>query len=144
MNNEEKYTAMDFAKYMVNKCMCEKKPISNLQLQKILYYIQKTYLDLGNIAFEEDFEAWQFGPVIPSVYSYFCGFGGMPIRMLYEEEIDIYDKNIVDPIIENKRLLNPWDLVEETHEKGKAWDLIYKDGLGNYNIIPKELIKNKG
>lgn len=35
------YSAMEITKYIINKCTKEKHPISNLQLQKILYYIQK-------------------------------------------------------------------------------------------------------
>ena len=38
------YTAMDLAKYIVSKCYYDGCPISNLQLQKILYYIQKEFL----------------------------------------------------------------------------------------------------
>lgn len=39
----------------------EQHPISNLQLQKILYYVQKAFLQSGGIAFDDDIEAWQFG-----------------------------------------------------------------------------------
>ena len=48
------YTALDFAKYIVKKCIDDGHPISNLQLQKILYYIQKDFLRRGDIAFEDD------------------------------------------------------------------------------------------
>ena len=32
------YTAIDIAKYIVSYCSNKKQPISNLKLQKILYY----------------------------------------------------------------------------------------------------------
>lgn len=35
------YDALDIAKYIVDKCTVEKCPITNLQLQKILYFLQK-------------------------------------------------------------------------------------------------------
>ena len=38
------YTALDIAKYIIDKCTRENLAISNLQLQKILYYVQKTFL----------------------------------------------------------------------------------------------------
>ena len=55
------YTAIDLSKYIVSKCIRERQPVSNLQLQKILYYIQKDYLSRGDIAFSDDIEAWPCG-----------------------------------------------------------------------------------
>jgi uncharacterized phage-associated protein len=138
------YSALNIAKYTINKCTKDRCPISNLQLQKILYYIQREFLQQGTIAFPENIEAWQFGPVIPEVYKQYCGFGALPIRMKYVIVIRSNDENIINPIIEKKRMLNPWDMVSDTHSPGKAWDLIYNSGLGDHQIIPKELIKNKG
>lgn len=37
------YSALEIAKYVVNKCTVDRHPISNLQLQKILYYIQRSF-----------------------------------------------------------------------------------------------------
>ena len=61
-------------------------------------------------------------------------------------EVDISDKDVsrIDPIVEIKRSLNPWDMVEDTHMDGKAWAEIYNNGLGNHRIIPKDLIRRKG
>jgi len=53
------YQATDIAKYIINKCTIEKHAISNLQLQEILYYIQKKFLEIELKAFEDDFEACQ-------------------------------------------------------------------------------------
>ena len=138
------YSALNIAKYIIDKCTKDRVPISNLQLQKILYYIQREFLQQGAMAFSEDIEAWQFGPVVPEVYKQYCGFGALPIRMRYVVTIQSSDKNIINPIIEKKRILNPWDMVSDTHSSGKAWDLIYRGGLGDHQIIPRELIRNKG
>lgn len=138
------YSALNIAKYIIDKCTNDKCPISNLQLQKILYYIQREFLQQGAKAFSEEIEAWQFGPVVPEVYKQYCGFGAIPIRMLYVVDLDSDYVKIINPIVEKKRLLNPWDMVSDTHSKGKAWDLIYRGGMGDHQIIPQELIKNKG
>lgn len=138
------YLALEIAKYIIDKCTKDNCPISNLQLQKILYYIQREFLQQGTIAFPENIEAWQFGPVIPEVYKQYCGFGALPIRMKYVIVIRSNDENIINPIIEKKRMLNPWDMVSDTHSSGKAWDLIYRDGAGDHQVIPQELIKSKG
>ncbi|MCI8598840.1 MAG: DUF4065 domain-containing protein [Lachnospiraceae bacterium] len=138
------YSALDIAKFIIDKCTQERLPISNLQLQKILYYVQREFLQQGTKAFSEEIEAWQFGPVVPEVYKQYCGFGAMPIRMRYMIDIKQDYTMIINPIVEKKRLLNPWDMVSDTHCKGKAWDLIYRDGLGDHQVIPQQLIKSRG
>lgn len=51
-------------------------PISNLRLQKILYYVQAWHLALRDQAlFDEDFQAWIHGPVVPSLYQDYKAFG---------------------------------------------------------------------
>ena len=62
------YSALELSKYIVTKCINDGEPISNLQLQKILYYIQRDFLRQGEAAFSDTIEAWQFGPVVPNVY----------------------------------------------------------------------------
>lgn len=137
------YNAVELAKYIVSKCTEDACPISNLQLQKILYHIQKEFLKRGSLAFSDDIEAWQFGPVVPNVYYRFSGFGSMLIMDSYNTNIVDEDKEIIDKIVLSKRVLNPWELVEETHKSGGAWDLTYKDGKGNHQIIQTDLIKRE-
>lgn len=139
------YAAMDLAKYIVSKCTKENVPISNLQLQKILYYIQKEFLHKrGTIAFNDSIEAWQFGPVVPRVYYFFSGAGSMPILMQYNIKIGKDDKKLIDSIVEEKRSLNPWEMVEDTHRPNGAWDSIYRDGRGASDVIPVEMIEERG
>lgn len=139
-------TALDLAKYIVTKCVKEKRPISNLQLQKILYYIQKAFLKNGNTAFFDDIQAWPFGPVVPNVYYYFCAYGAMPISFSFDN-IPIEDygvTEIINQIVEEKRELDPWEMVAETHKRGGAWEQIYQNGAGNHKLIPRELIRTAG
>lgn len=141
------YTARQVSSYIIKKCVNDREPISNLQLQKILYFIQRDYLrsDIGNPAFNDDFEAWRFGPVIPEVYYDYSGFGSMAIDMWDNEpDIMLTDKVLIDPVIEEKRNLDPWDLVEQTHKNGGAWALTYQNGNGYKKVIEKELIRTRG
>lgn len=137
------YSALDIAKYIISKCTQENCPVSNLQLQKILYYIQKEFLENGSIAFKDEIEAWQFGPVIPSVYHRYCGFGALPIRMQYVTNICSDDQRIINYIVDKKRRLNLWYMVDDIQCPNKAWYKIYNHGLGNHQVIPKELICDK-
>lgn len=140
------YKAVDIADYVVSYCI-DTFPISNLQLNKILYFIQRDFLQKNPEGlFSEDFEAWKFGPVVPDVYYRYCGFGGafilgrpQNIIKLNEDE----EKRILE-IVDSKNKLMPWELVRDTHKKGHAWDLIYRDGDGAHRVIPKYLIKANG
>ena len=137
------HRAIDVARYIVTKCTDDECPISNLQLQKILYYVQLNYFrKLGEWAFDDDMEAWQHGPVVPSVYREFMRGGSGEIiefffgieNIFYEEE-----REIIDRVTEKCRALPPWELVARTHRPGSPWDRVYKPG--EKKVIPKEYIK---
>ena len=77
--DELKYSAMDIAKYAVNRQYKSNRPISNLQLQKILYFLQIVFTSkTGHLLFSDQFEAWPYGPVIRDVYVKFADCGGYP------------------------------------------------------------------
>lgn len=55
--------------------------ISNLKMQKLLYYAQAWHLvHFDKPIFDELIEAWEFGPVIPIAYKVFKKFGSGPIE----------------------------------------------------------------
>lgn len=68
------------ADFLLDECRERGEVLTNLKLQKLLYYSQAWYLALNNKAlFEEDFEAWVHGPVLPSQYYRFRGHQWRPI-----------------------------------------------------------------
>lgn len=136
------YKAIDLANYIVGKCIKDNIPITNLQLQRILYIVQKDFLKRGYRAFSDDIEAWEFGPVVPNVYFYFCGFGAMPISLFRDAMPNLTsNKNIIDSIIETKRGLTPWVMAKEMRKITGAWAKVYNNGKGSHCIIPVSLIK---
>lgn len=136
------YKAIDIAKYVITISTEEGSPISNLQLQKILYYIQLHWLEkFDEPLFEDSIAAWQFGPVVPNVYYMFCGYGGTKIVSTYDVIINDSVCDEINPIIRAKRALYPWDLVGDTHRPGGAWDKTYENGRGDHKIISIDLIK---
>lgn len=132
MNN-----AIDVAKYVINKCIDMENPISNLKLQKILYYLQGNFLaKFSEPAFDEEVIAWKHGPVIPEVYFEFNSYGSFDITEKYNNTIDFTDeeKNMINDVIEKKCKLGPWKLVSDTHNE-KPWKENYKEGKNI--VIPK-------
>jgi uncharacterized phage-associated protein len=54
----------------------EEARLSNLKLQKLLYYAQGHYLaTAGQPLFDDRIQAWSHGPVVPTVYHEYKKFG---------------------------------------------------------------------
>ncbi|KKR05135.1 MAG: hypothetical protein UT32_C0023G0004 [Parcubacteria group bacterium GW2011_GWC2_39_14] len=77
---ETKITSDDVAEFFLayaNECG---EQITNLKLQKLVYYAQAWYLaNFHKPLFEEDFQAWVHGPVIPDLYRKYKERGCSPI-----------------------------------------------------------------
>lgn len=74
-------SAHEIAKYFVSLVDEEAgDSISNLKLQKLLYYAQGFHLAVfGEPLFPEAIKAWAHGPVVPQVYHEYKDFGARPI-----------------------------------------------------------------
>ncbi|MFM9414170.1 Panacea domain-containing protein [Peptococcus simiae] len=137
--------ALDFARYIIYRCYDIEKPISNLQLQQILYFVQVSFLqEKGHLAFAESIEAWQFGPVVPAVYYDFSGYGGLKIPVSEGKYIDFSGQDLVDQICAEAASLEAWELLEMSHEKGGPWHRVYNNGKGNRDIISPAVMKAHG
>ena len=67
--------------------------MSNMKLQKMLYYEQGFHLAVfGTPLFEEDIEAWMYGPVVPAVYEVYKDYGYNGIDPGEAEEISLSDR----------------------------------------------------
>ncbi|MBQ8682011.1 MAG: DUF4065 domain-containing protein [Bacilli bacterium] len=63
------YSALDIVKYIIISEREKGHIISNLKLQKVLYFIQAEFLVIKNEpCFKEDIIATDFGPIILEVY----------------------------------------------------------------------------
>nr|WP_317354782.1 type II toxin-antitoxin system antitoxin SocA domain-containing protein [uncultured Agathobacter sp.] len=111
------YKALEIAKYIIDKCTRENNPISDLQLQKILYYIQVNFLRQYNApAFSDAIITNKYGPVVETVYDEYKIYGAMPICLLFDHsklKFTSDEKKVVDWVIEKCRELNPWDTTVE-------------------------------
>lgn len=138
------YNAMDVANFIINKCYEMHNPISNLQLQKILYFAWIGFYEItGRSLFGDIICAWQFGPVVPEVYYEYCAYGGRPINIKCETDIKSDDQSILSNIVDKYVDIPVYVLVNMTHRAGGAWDTIFSGGEGNRQVIPFELIKAK-
>ena len=73
-------TASEIANYFIYVANETGSFISNLKLQKLVYYAQAWHLGIYDTPlFDEEFEAWVHGPVIPSLFEEYKEFRWTPI-----------------------------------------------------------------
>ena len=74
------HSASLIAKYIIERCDHYNQTISNLKLQKILYFVQAEFLvEENRRCFFEEIEAWDYGPVVPNVYRKYKMYGAANI-----------------------------------------------------------------
>lgn len=74
-------TAQYVAECLISLSHAKRNPVSNLKLQKLLYYSQAWHLALyKHPLFDEEVEAWVHGPVVPEVFRRFrdCRWNPIP------------------------------------------------------------------
>jgi len=114
--------------------------ISNLKLQKLLYYAQGFHLALyDEPLFPEAIEAWTHGPVFPDLYRHYKKYGAGAIP--YPEDIDfsIYDeetKSLLDEVYCVFGQFAAWKLRNMTQEE-YPWKLAAQ----NSGIITHQSLK---
>jgi uncharacterized phage-associated protein len=74
------YPVEEIVEYVRYRTEETENMISNLKLQKVLYFLQAEFLiRFGYPCFMEAIEAWNFGPVVPSVYIEYQVYGAASI-----------------------------------------------------------------
>jgi uncharacterized phage-associated protein len=93
--------------------------ISNLKLQKLVYYSQAWYLAIYDTPlFEEDFEAWVHGPVIPALYREYKSFGWQPILKDVEKpEFSESIENFLNEVAQVYFACDAYELERMTHQE---------------------------
>lgn len=73
-------TASRVAERLISLSHEKQNPVSNLKLQKLLYYAQAWHLVIfERRLFEDSIEAWVHGPVVPAVFRQYKEFRWNPI-----------------------------------------------------------------
>lgn len=108
-------------------CYCNEKEyfLSNLKLQKLLYFVQAYFLlTKGEPCFAEKLEAWEFGPVVPEAYREYKRYGGGNIPALYcgrdAESINKEDRKVIESVVDHFADYSATDLKELT-QRQKPW-----------------------
>lgn len=137
------YNAIDVSECCIYYAQENRTPISNLQLQVILYYIQAAFFaKFDRPCFNEKIMACKYGPVVEEVYRRYSYMSSSPLSM-DEKPTAIKDQEHTDLI--RKVCLNfaNWSaglLIHKTHQ-GDPWKTNFQEGLRDIEIPNEDLKK---
>ena len=139
------YSVILISIYIIYYCKHNNYSITNLKLQKLLYFVQAQFLvEKGKPAFNDDIEAWDLGPVVPRAYHYFKIWGNSEIpwevyRNTNLKDISVIDMDILNRILDKCARYSASYLVNVVHNQG-PWKVAYKKNSNN--VITNDLIKD--
>jgi uncharacterized phage-associated protein len=149
------YSTKSVANYFLELAKKNGQVLTPMKLQKLVYYAMGWFAGYkGKPLVDEAPEAWQYGPVFPTLYHEFKQFGSGPItRKATELNHDFEDEEVSVPEDPDVRgfLDNIWKsynrytgvaLSEMTHAIGTPWELTWRKAQGVRNVsIPFDIIK---
>jgi len=119
--------------------------MTNLRLNKLLYFAQGQSLAKRNRPlFDDQIVAWDFGPVVPSVYYSYKGFEKNfikdvpPDRELFEDD----DITLLLDVYNTAKSLSTSRLVDLSHKAGAPWDIVYNQNGEKGGVIQQESIRD--
>ena len=107
--------------------------LSNLKLQKLLYMIQAYFLIVKDKpCFFNPIEAWDFGSVVPEVYSCYKFFGSTTIPAPKYKNFDITkkDKKLINEVVDEFKEYTSVDLMKLIHNQTP-----YQEAFKNKTVI---------
>jgi len=129
-----------------------------MKLQKLLFYAHAWHLAYGRgPLFENDFEAWPWGPVVRDVYVQTKDYGrGAVTGRIWEfakgddgfaiitpEGVDTDLKGFIKSVWDVMKNYSGVQLSNSTHAEGEPWTIISKSiGTSSKPTIPNDLIQD--
>jgi len=140
------YKAIVIAKWFVAWASANEAELSNLKLQKLLYYAQGYHLArFEGPLFSESLQAWSHGPVVEKVYHTFKKFGSADLALDPEDDFDWpqVDEETTQFLIhiwEEFGSLAAWRLRDMTHSE-TPWKRHFEAGVRHLEIPRSELLQ---
>lgn len=112
--------AVELSKNIIAYAATKGCRVTNLKLQKTLYYVQGYYLArYDRPLFDDEIVNWAYGPVVPEAYFQFCSYGASPIDAEnikdYFAGLGFDESALVCKVVNECLRLTARQLVEHTH-----------------------------
>ena len=127
-------------------CRCSDWSMSNLRLQRLLYFAQMISLGEHDMElFQEDFYAWNLGPINPDLYHGIKIYGAAPIKAI-PDTFGIEPEGIIRSVLETTYRgfgkMTPGELILFSHWQHGAWAKNYVSHTRN-RLISKTDIREE-
>jgi uncharacterized phage-associated protein len=134
-------TVSDVAAFFVQRgTEAEDTGMSNLKLQKLIYYAQGYHLAMfDEPLFPEAIEAWPHGPVCPEIYHQYKHNGRGPIEDAVAVTPDAFQApqiDLLEEVYEVFGQFSAWKLRDMTHEESP-----WKEHEANASEIPADALR---
>lgn len=118
--------------------------LTPMRLLKLVYISHGWMLAIHDKPlFRESAEAWQYGPVVPSVYHFYKHYGGGEITGIPQTEPQGFsedERNLLSDVWDAYKKYTALQLSSLTHQPGTPW-AITRSISGPGAVIPDDLIK---
>ena len=140
---EAPYSSAAVANVIIEYANAQGKPVTNLALQKLVYFAHGWYLGIAGVALIfEEVKAWKYGPVFPLLYEALKIYGAGQVKELiptaFKVEPGTDDHNFIRAIYDRYKDFSLPELIHITHLPDGPW---YQVGGGIYDTIPNRIIK---
>lgn len=129
---------LNLAEYVIRSAEVRGTFVTNLKLQKTLYYLQGYSLkEFEEAAFDDDILNWQYGPVAPTAYFAYSNYGAEPLESnesVQIEKMGKEQKKLFDKVIDACLELPARRLVQMTHEEDPWKETNQNDQITTANI----------
>jgi uncharacterized phage-associated protein len=114
--------------------------VSNLKLQKLVYYAQAWHLAIHDVPlFAEDFQAWVHGPVIPELYQKYKAFRWQPIAVDVTPQIPPALIKFLEGVSDEYFSCDGYELEQMTHAED-PW-ILARGGIAADAVSTKQIEK---
>ncbi len=135
------YDVRDIANTLLDCAEEQNISITNLSLQKLLYFVHGWFCSIYNEPLiKNKFEAWQYGPVQRVIYDQFKVVKDQPIRGIRatfinplngndeyrEPNVEPDHRSMISAILEKYGRYSAGELVEESHAEDGPWEFVWK------------------
>lgn len=143
MSESREYLAQAAARTMIGRASTKGLAITNLKIQKLLYFAHGLMLSLyGRGLVNENFQAWKYGPVVESLYHALKFFGPSTIPpssvfITHWEQIPNNDDEAIfaiDSVLDQLGNCSGGRLIDLSHDKNGPWYSVYHDKTKNIEI----------
>lgn len=125
------YNCFDIAKTFVDLAKEEKRAVDTMKLLKLTYIAHGYYLGFfGKPLFNNEVQAWKYGPVIPALYHVIKRFGtgvvdSETLSLYSENEVSKDDRKFLKAVWRFYKNFNGLSLSSKTHQENTPWANTY-------------------